>query len=106
MKIINLTPHDLTIVLADGGNRTIPKSGSIARVETVRAAGPEVDGIPTSVTSFGAVTALPAPTPDTVYVVSGMVAARFVDRTDVFAPGELVRDGDGNVIGCRGLSRG
>jgi hypothetical protein len=105
MKIINLTPHDLTIV-TPAGNRTLPKSGSVARVETVRAAGPEVDGIPTSVTSFGPVTGLPEPTPDTIYVVSGMVAARFGDRADVFAPGELVRDDGGNVIGCRGLSRG
>ena len=104
--IFNLTPHDLSIVLADGAIHRLPKSGNVARVATSRAAGPDVDGIPTSVTTFGDIEGLPAPWPDTVYVVSGMVAARCGDRADVFAPGELVRDDAGNVVGCRGLSRG
>ena len=104
--IFNLTPHDLTIVLADGAVHRIAKSGNVARVATNRAPGPAVDGIPTWVTTFGDVEGLPPSAPDTAYVVSGMVAARCGDRTDVFAPGELVRDDAGNVVGCRGLSRG
>jgi hypothetical protein len=106
MTITNLTPHDIKIVLPAGDVRVIAKSGTVARVATTRAAGPEVDGIPTSMTSFGEVEGLPAPKRGTVYVVSGMVAARCSDRDDVFAPGELVRDDAGNVVGCRGLSRG
>lgn len=105
MRFINLTPHDIKVVLADGSVRELPRSGSVARVSTTRAEGPTLDGIPTVETSFGAVEGLPAPAPDTAYIVSGMVAARTGDRADVFAPGELVRDADGNVVGCRGLSR-
>lgn len=106
MQIVNLTPHDLQIVLADGAVRQIPKSGNVARVATTRAAGPDVDGISTSSTTFGDVEGLPPAAAAMVYVVSGMVAARCGDRADVFAPGELVRDEAGNVVGCRGLSRG
>jgi hypothetical protein len=105
MQIINLTPHDLRVVLPDDSVRVVPRSGTVARVATTRAAGPDVDGIPTVLTAFGDVEGLPAPAADTAYVVSGMVAARCGDRADVFAPGELVRDADGNVVGCRGLSR-
>jgi hypothetical protein len=78
--IFNLTPHDLSIVLADGAVHRIPKSGNVARVATSRAAGPDVDGIPTWITSFGDVEGLPAPWPDTIYVVSGKAVRR--TRTD------------------------
>ncbi|MBF8378501.1 hypothetical protein IW967_11610 [Alicyclobacillus mali] len=48
---------------------------------------------------------LPDPTDDTVYVTSTIVAqaAARAGRTDVYSPAELVRDGNGTVIGCRGL---
>jgi len=106
MHIVNLTPHDLNVVVAGDDVRVITKSGAVARVATTRTAGDSVDGIPTFLTTFGAVEGLPSATQDTIYVVSALVASRCADRADVFAPGELVRDGDGNVIGCRGFSRG
>jgi hypothetical protein len=81
----------------------VPPSGKVARVATRRVPGPSVDGIDTFAVEFGEVEDLPAPAADTVYVVSGMVAAR-INRTDVFAPGELVRDEKGQPCGCRGLS--
>lgn len=106
MNIVNLTPHDLNVVVAENDIRLVPKSGAVARVATTRAAGDSVDGIPTFLTTFGAVEGLPSATPDTIYIVSALVASRCADRADVFAPGELVRDGNGNVVGCRGFSRG
>jgi hypothetical protein len=105
-NIINLTPHDINVVLADGSVRTFPKSGAVVRVATFRSPGPEVDGIPTFETKFGAVEGLPDVNPEVIYITSALVASRCADRADVFAPGELVRDDGGNVIGCRGLSRG
>jgi len=105
-NIVNLTPHALNIVLADSSVHVVPKSGAIARVATTRVAGPDVAGIPTFATTFGAIEGLPNVTPETIYIVSALVASRCADRADVFAPGELVRDDGGNVIGCRGLSRG
>ncbi|WP_268884346.1 hypothetical protein [Alicyclobacillus fructus] len=40
-----------------------------------------------------------------MYVASTLVAqaAASGGRTDVYSPAELVRDGNGTVIGCRGL---
>lgn len=105
MKIVNLTPHDLAVVLADESVCEIPKSGTVARVATKREPARPIGGIQTFVTTFGEVEGLPAPENGVVYVVSGMVAARVPDRPDVYAPGELVRDAAGNVVGCRGLSR-
>lgn len=103
MNIVNLTPHALNIHSSNGAVREVPASGTVARVATRRVPGPCVDGIDTFSVEFGEVEGLPAPAADTVYVVSGMVAAR-INRADVFAPGELVRDEKGQPCGCRGLS--
>ena len=101
-KIINLTPHDIVIV-GENGNRTIPKSGTVARVESKSRSCGFFDGIPLSSVKFGAVTELPEYQPDTLLIVSAMVRAAASDRPDLASPGELVRDAGGNVVGCRGL---
>lgn len=54
---------------------------------------------------FGAVTGLPAPRPDTAYVVSRIVAEACRDRDDLLIPGPAIRDQAGRVVGCDGLSR-
>jgi hypothetical protein len=50
-------------------------------------------------TKFGEVIGLPEPKPDTVYVVSALVASA-VRRRDVLSPGSLVRDKEGRVVGA------
>jgi ethanolamine ammonia-lyase small subunit len=104
VKIVNLTPHAVSIVKADGTTFTIPASGEVARVEQTRKEAGEIAGIKITVSEFGEVIGLPDPEPNTVYVVSGMVLASTDNRWDVFAPGELIRDNEGKVIGCNGLS--
>jgi len=101
MHIINLTPHDITIV-RDGGTTTIPKSGDVARVSTTAEVVGIIDGIPIYKTVYGDVVGLPEPRPDTFYLVSTLVA-QAVKRPDVLSPGELVRGPDGQPIGCKGL---
>ena len=101
-KIINLTPHNIVIV-GENGNRTILKSGTVARVESKSRSCGFFDGIPLSSVKFGAVTELPEYQPDTLLIVSAMVRAAASDRPDLASPGELVRDAGGNVVGCRGL---
>ena len=108
MELINLTPHAINIVQFDGGVVLLPASGQVARVATSRASGQTLIwgdsvSIQTSRVEFGEVDGLPDPVDNTVYIVSGMVASR-VNRSDVFAPGELVRDAAGAVIGCKGLT--
>lgn len=103
INIINLTPHAITFV--GEKNITIAPSGTVARcaVSTVQTG--EIDGIPVTESVFGEVEGLPDPTPDTIYIVSSLVAQRCRERQDVFIPNESVRDEDGRIIGCRSLGR-
>ena len=43
-------------------------------------------------TIYGEVEGLPAPEADTIYIVSGMVAGRIVERDDVYCPGTGPKD--------------
>ena len=104
MNFVNLTPHALNIVQADGSVYTLPPSGQTARVGTTRTVINEIDGIEIYETQFGEVEGLPERNGQDLFIVSALVAQR-ANRADVYSPGELVRDGDGKVIGCRGLTR-
>ena len=110
MNIVNLTPHALNLMPAgpDGPVVTIPPSGQVARcaayrmqVDTVT-----VDGItvPVNQTHFGSVFDLPDPQPDTIYVVSAMVAQAVPGRRDVYIVDNAVRDDQGRIIGARALA--
>ena len=105
MKLINLTPHALTIH-GNGGILTLPPSGQVARLAVQRLALPAiaVDGItiPVCRPTLGAITGLPEFTEGVILVVSALVADA-AKRTDVMSPGELVRDEAGVIIGALGL---
>jgi hypothetical protein len=105
MKIVNLTPHPINIVGADGTVvRTIPSSGT-ARCSTHRVQVGDVDGIPVNSAVFGNVSGLPDPADGTVYVVSAIVAQAVPNRADVLVPDDTVRDGAGQIVGCRAFAR-
>ena len=110
MNIINLTPHALFLMPAGptGPVVTIPPSGLVARCVTSRVQVDTitVDGvtIPVNRTQFGEVTGLPDPQPDTIYVVSALVAQAVPDRQDVFIVDDAVRDEQGRIIGARALA--
>ena len=122
MKLRNLTPH--MVVLRDHDDRpvTIPPSGIVPRREVIRRDGGTVcvagtdhdDWAPTmapdatlhvSVEALGAVVGLPEPEKGVGLVVSRLVAEGAIGRRDVFAPGDLIRDAGGRIIGARGLCR-
>lgn len=106
----NLTPHAVTVVDSDGATvYTLPASGEVARVETrsrwiggVCPLGEDVM-IPLYTQETWGVTGLPEQRDGVMLVVSGMVRAANPERMDLASPGELVRDADGRVVGCRGL---
>lgn len=104
MQFVNLTPHDLNVVAHDGSVRVFPKSGSVARVSVQRLPREGLDGVLVSANVYGDVEGLPEPVEGVALVVSALVLARVPNRLDVFAPGELVRDEGGNVVGCKGLT--
>lgn len=110
MRLINLTPHPLTLIGADG---TVlvdqAPDGPMARCAEDRrdlGAVTITDGItvPLRSVGFGAVTGLPAPRDGVLYVVSRSTAET-ARRDDVVYPDEQVRDESGRIIGCRALAR-
>ena len=109
MRLVNLTPHALHIA-TNGETVVLPPSGNIARVETERETSMfvEFEGIeiPVSTTKLGTPVGLPEAEPDTLLIVSGMVAGHpeMKNRFDVVSPGPPLRDEEGRVIGCDGLT--
>ena len=112
IRYINLTPHALQVKSMDGGFITIlPDAEGPARViydhlppEQVTIGGSEVAvavaGKPREIIG------LPDPQPDIVFIVAKAVAdAAPRHRGDLISPGRLLRDADGNVTGCDGLTR-
>lgn len=104
MMIRNLTPHSITIHGPEAGPLTLPSEG-VARCATASVAAAPRHGVPCAVTQLGAVTGLPEPAEGVTLVVSGLVLDHpsTAGRTDLAAPGELMRGPDGQPIGCRGL---
>jgi hypothetical protein len=105
MKILNLTPHALTLV-GENGTLEVPPSGQVARLAVTRTvcAPVTIDGVtlPVSRPTLGDIVGLPAPQQGVLLVVSALVAEA-AGRADVMSPGELLRDAAGAVIGASGL---
>lgn len=108
MEIVNLTPHTINIRVYDDWSllfyADIEPSGVIARVSAKEFFMNNINGIPVTRTEYGEIENLPAPCEGTVYVVSSIVAARCPERADVFFPGRPVRDNQGQIVACAGLS--
>lgn len=108
----NLTPHALSVKALDRATVVIPPdSRSAARVvydqlppEQTNIAGHEVQisvaGSPREIVG------LPEPEEDVILIVAKAVAdAAPAGRGDLMSPGRLLRDADGKVVGCDGLTR-
>ncbi len=103
--IVNMTPHPVMVIDQTGDVvRRFETAGQI-RLASHAVAGEPIDGIPTSTTIFGEAVGLPEATPGIFFIVSQMVKSAYPERTDLLVPAEVVRDRDGNIIGCRSLGR-
>lgn len=102
-SFVNLTPHDITMVFGDNQTLTIPKSGDIARLSSKNIVVDTFGDIQLVKTTFGDTTGLPDKKHNTFFIVSALVRQANADRDDLVSPGDLVRDDNGNVIGCRNL---
>jgi len=121
MRLINLTPHTINLVLGPV-SLTLPSEGE-ARVSTVSQPRPplcvqawgdlevttERLQVPTERLQYTHVVGLPGPMDGVRYVVSlvAVDGARRAGRTlhDLFSPGRLIRDEAGRVTGCASLVR-
>lgn len=103
--IKNLTPHAITFFAEDNSILcTVAPEGVVARAAQSRTRTGVIAGIPVNQCAYSAVTGLPAPEPDTIYIVSALTAQACPDRADVFIVDDTVRDESGRIIGCRALA--
>ena len=101
MKFVNLTPHEIFEV---GSGLRIPSTG-LARVKAVTKKVSIINGVDIYRSEFeGALEGLPKARKGVIYIVSALALnAVPADRTDVVAPGNLVRDPQGQPVGCQGF---
>jgi len=111
MKLVNLTPHAITLFV-DGGTITIPPSGEVLRAEetsTIQFHLTLQEGeVPVKKMEYGAPNFVPAQMPDTYYIVSALAAQALrrhhPDRNDFLVVADAVRDDQGRIIGARALA--
>jgi len=107
--IVNLTPHPIDLhmdgdVITLGPVKSPPRlpersetneslliTGRSLPLRTIRYADDPID--------------LPPAKPHRLLIVARVIAEQCSDRADLVVPTDLVRDGDGRVIGCRALAR-
>ncbi|MFT3861385.1 hypothetical protein [Micropruina sp.] len=107
MKVINLTPHPVTVDPGAPDAITFPPTGVLARIREVQGKPfwVTVDGIrvPVQPISYADdIEGLPSPTDGVLYLVSRVTAAA-TDRPDLVFPQDELRDENGQIIGCRAL---
>ncbi len=108
VKFINLTPHELNIKEEGGSFLTIPRSGSVARVQTTTETVGTIAGVSVTRQKFAdEIDGVPQRKEETYYVVSRLAAEALKEagRTDdILIPGAAIRDDSGKIIGCAGFS--
>ena len=97
-KIRNLTPHTVIV----DGVRFEPE-GVIPRLTQINTQTGYFAGVPVMRAVFGDVVDLPKEQEDTLLIVSAMIRQALPWRKDLASPGDLVRDENGVVIGCKNL---
>jgi len=106
VQVVNLTPHSIDVLSADGAiTASYPASGRVARLSVefspAVAVGP---GVPLGALRYGEVVGLPTPQQGVWLLVSVLVRLACPDRDDLLVVASEVRDSEGRVIGCRGLA--
>jgi hypothetical protein len=104
MNFINCTPHTINEAITGQQFRT---SGTIARVDVASKIVDIIEDISIYENAYGSLVDLPEPIDNVLFIVSGLVleAAKLLNRTDCVSPGELVRNSEGQPIGCKGFKR-
>lgn len=105
--IINKTPHAVYILNEDHSIlKMYPKSNGMIRVPETNEVIGEIEGIPITCTTWGKTTDVPKPKKGVYYIVSQLVRNVLPDRPDLLVPKNIVRDDDGNILGCKCLDIG
>jgi len=105
VEVVNLTPHPVVIYLPDNTQIEIKPEGLVPRVDATDVEVRRIGGVPILEKEFGEVKDLPEPCEGVIFIVSSLVAQACRQRRDLVVPAHPVRDGEGRIIGCRGLAR-
>lgn len=104
MNIINLTPHDINLLLED--DVIVFKSEGIARVQQKEVLDEYFDRVPIYKNKYGEVEGLPEEKDGVYYIVSFVVASALKDkRNDLLIVTKTERNEKGQIIGCYGFAR-
>lgn len=122
-KIINLTPHEVTLyadkdcmevtkgnyttlVLKEGAKPIkVLASEGVARATSTKQLMYTIDNIPVYSTVYGEVEGLPEPRSNTYYLVSALTAQAVKNRHDILIVDGAVRDNEGKIVGCTAFGR-
>lgn len=111
MSFINATPHELNIIREDGSVLTLSPSGHAVRVGTDRILKGTRSGVQFFEVAYGAVDFDGLNLEEVfegslIVIVSAIVLAALplTYATHFASPGDLVRNDEGQPIGCKGLT--
>ena len=106
ITIINLTPHPVNLLDVDANVVITFYSEGLARCyQNDIIIGKLNKDIILTKTSYGEVIGLPKQSPRTFYIVSRLVLnACAGKRHDLLVPNQLIRDSEGQIVGCRSFS--
>ena len=103
VKVVNCTPHTITVRPDGLDEQVFEPSGIVPRVSTSEKPAESIAGIPCSVPEVGAVTGIPAPDKGVFYLVSRMVFDA-TPRKDVIAPNTgatAIRNDKGHIVAVK-----
>lgn len=107
MKILNYTPHPVSISKVDGSILvlpSIPGKDNAPRCEEAVTKSVESNGFLLKTVEFGdVINFLPEFQPGTIIIVSAIVRSKLHCRYDLVSPGKALRDTAGNQIGAEGF---
>lgn len=110
IKIVNLTPHNVNFMgESDKVLHVFERCENPPRLKENK----ELDGLISFNKYFIRVfrkefqpeTNLPPQIDGVFYIVSNLIASAFPDRNDLLIPDDVVRDNDGQIVGCRGFAK-
>ena len=109
MNLVNLTPHKITVFRAGFEPLVIEPTLPSARVKEDKRLLREENGFKFYEVIYGEVENLPKDLTktDNFYIVSSLVKNAIIQQhgyhKDLIVPCDLVRDEQGNIVGCRGF---
>lgn len=103
MPFVNLTPHQMNIHLGHGKMlRFAPSRYPARRIPEIIRCG-FINDVPVFRSKVKKIINLPAPREGVIYIVSARVFTA-TDQNDVVCVGEVIKDKEGNVKYCQGLT--